>query len=100
MSPVELYIKTFSPAFIPEGSSELKRSLNVSTLNVEKEKRRKIKVFFINLTLDEPLNMLVKVLKVNLKELREMKKGEKRNKIKKHLTNKLRRAKKAVKEIK
>ena len=72
----------------------------MSALNVKREKRKKIKVSFINLTLDKPSEMLAKVLKVNLKEFREMEKGERRNKIKEHLTNKLRRAKKVVEEIK
>ena len=75
------------------------RFLNVSVPNVEKEKKRKIKVSFINLTLDKPSEIFTKVLKINLKEFREMKKGERRNKIKDYLINKLRRAKKAVEEM-
>ena len=43
--------------------------------------------------------MLAKVLKVNLKEFREIKEGERRNKIKDYLINKLRRAKEAVEKI-
>ena len=72
----------------------------MSALNVKKGKKRRIEVFIINLTLDEPSNMLAKVLRIDLKELRKMEEGEKRNKIKEHLINKLRRAKEAVKEIK
>ena len=64
-----------------------------------KGKKRRIEVFIINLTLDEPSNILAKVLKMNLKELRKMKKGEKRNEIKEYLINKFRRAKEVVKEI-
>ena len=44
--------------------------------------------------------MLIKVLKINLKKFREIKKGERRNKIKDYLINKLRRAKEAVEKIK
>ena len=43
--------------------------------------------------------MLAKVLKMDLKEFREMEKGERRNEMKEHLTNKLRRAKEAVEEM-
>ena len=71
----------------------------MSAFNVRKEKKRKIEVSFINLTLNEPSNILAKVLKVNLKEFKKMEKGEKRNKIKEYLINKLRRAKEAVKKI-
>ena len=72
----------------------------MSAPNVEKEKKRRIKVSFINLILNKPSEMLVKVLKINLKEFREIKKDERRNKIKNYLINKLRRAKEAVEEIK
>ena len=72
----------------------------MSAPNVKKKKKRRIKVFFINLTLNEPSKMLAKVLKINLKKFREIKKGKKRNKIKEYLINKFRRAKKAVEEIK
>ena len=44
--------------------------------------------------------MLAKVLKINLKKFKKMKKGEKRNKIKNYLINKFRRIKEAVKKIK
>ena len=71
----------------------------MSAPNVGKEKRKRIKVFFINLTLDEPSEILAKVLKINLKEFRKIKKGKRRNKMKEYLINKLRRAKKAVKEM-
>ena len=71
----------------------------MSAPNVGKEKKRRIEVSIINLTLDEPSDILVKVLKINLKELRKIKKGEKRNKIKEYLINKLRRAKEAVEEM-
>ena len=64
-----------------------------------KEKKKRIKVSFINLTLNEPSKMLAKVLKINLKEFRKIKEGERRNKIKDYLINKLRRAKEAVEEI-
>ena len=43
--------------------------------------------------------MLIKVLKINLKEFREMEKGERRNKIKDYLINKLRRAKEVIEKI-
>ena len=43
--------------------------------------------------------MLAKVLKINLKKFKKMKKGERRNKIKNYLINKLRRAKEAVKKM-
>ena len=72
----------------------------MSVLNVKKEKKRRIEVSFINLTLNEPSKMLTKVLKINLKEFREIKEGERRNKIKNYLINKLRRAKEAVEKIK
>ena len=72
----------------------------MSAPDVGKEKRKRIEVFFINLTLNEPSDILTKVLKVNLKKLREIKEGEKRNKIKEYLINKLRRAKEAVKKMK
>ena len=62
-------------------------------------KRKRIEVSFINLTLNEPSEMLAKVLRVNLKEFRKIKEGERRDKIKEHLTNKLRRAKEAVKKM-
>ena len=65
-----------------------------------KGKKRRIKVSFINLTLVKSSEILAKVLKVNLKEFKEMEEGERRNKIKNYLINKLRRAKEAVKEIK
>ena len=71
----------------------------MSALNVGRGKRRRIEVSFIDLTLDEPSNMLAKVLRVDLKELREMEEGEKRDKMKEHLTNELRRAKEAVEEM-
>ena len=72
----------------------------MSAPNVRKEKKRRIEVPFINLTLDEPSEMLAKVLKVDLKEFREMEKGERRNEMKDHLINKLRRAKEAVEKMK
>ena len=71
----------------------------MSAPNVGKEKKRRIKVSFIDLTLDEPSEILAKVLRINLKEFREMKEGERRNKIKNYLINKLRRAKEAVEEM-
>ena len=71
----------------------------MSAPDVGRGKRRRIEVPFINLTLDKPSEMLAKVLKVDLKEFREMEEGERRNKIKNHLINKLRRAKEAVEEI-
>ena len=43
--------------------------------------------------------MLANILKVNLKKFKEIKKGERRNKIKTYLINKLRRAKEAIKKI-
>ena len=43
--------------------------------------------------------MLAKVLKINLKEFKEIKKGERRNKIKDYLINKFRRAKEAVEKM-
>ena len=72
----------------------------MSAPDVKKEKKRRIKVSFINLTLDEPSEILAKVLKINLKEFKKIEKDKRRNKIKKYLINKLRRAKEAVKEIK
>ena len=44
--------------------------------------------------------MLTKVLRVNLKEYKKIKKGDRRDKIKEYLINKLRRAKEAVEKIK
>ena len=64
-----------------------------------KGKKRRIEVSFINLTLNEPSEILAKVLKINLKKFREMEKGERRDEIKEHLINKLRRAQEAVKEM-
>ena len=72
----------------------------MSAPDVEREKKRRIKVSFINLTLDKPSKILAKVLRINLKEFREIKKGKRRNKIKEYLINKLRRAKKTMKKIK
>ena len=71
----------------------------MSAPDVGRGKKRRIKVFFINLTLDEPSEILVKVLKIDLKEFREMEEGERRNKIKDYLINKLRRVKEAVEKI-
>ena len=72
----------------------------MSAPNVRRGKKKRIKVFFINLILNKPSEILIKVLKINLKKFKEIKKDEKRNKIKKHLINKLRRAKEIIKEIK
>ena len=71
----------------------------MSAPNVGRGKKRRIEVSFIDLILDEPSKMLAKVLRVDLKEFREMKEGERRDKIKDYLTNKLRRAKEAVEKI-
>ena len=71
----------------------------MSAPDVGRGKRRRIEVPFIDLTLDEPSEMLAKVLRVDLKEFREMEEGERRNEMKDHLTNELRRAKEAVEEM-
>ena len=71
----------------------------MSAPDVERGKKRRIEVSFIDLTLDEPSEMLAKVLRIDLKEFKEIKEGERRNKMKDYLINKLRRAKEAVEEI-
>ena len=64
-----------------------------------REKKRRIKVPFINLTLNEPSEILAKILKINLKEFRKIKEGERKDKIKDYLINKFRRAKEVVEKM-
>ena len=84
------------PAPVPDKSPGPKRALSESAPDTGRSKRRRVEFSYIDLTLDDPSEVLTKVLRADMNKYKGMEKSEQREEIKGYLTKKSRRAKDSV----